>query len=101
MRRKGMRKLLLIVFLACASQQPLVQKVQSFRQARDRGDLATAQSYIAPGARLFFESRSGQGEPYTLTGGSWDHWDSYFHSRNQFTGWRTEGRSVTATVHET
>ena len=95
------RVLFLAAFVACASQQNNIRIVKNFRDSRERGDLTGAQAYIAPGARLWFEEKTGPGEPYTLSGGSWDHWDQYFHSRNELSDWRTEGQSVTASVHET
>jgi hypothetical protein len=98
-----MRKALwffLLASMSCASQ-PLVRRVQEFRDARDRGDFTSAQAYIAPGARLWYEEKKGDGEAYVLRGGSWDHWDTYFHGRNRLTDWRTTGRSVTATAYET
>jgi len=90
------------VFLAgCATSGP-VARVQQFRAAKDRGDIAGAQTFIAPGARLYFEDLSGAGEPYTIKGGGrWDHWDNYFHSRSVMTNWRREGNAVTADVVET
>src|SRR6478672_511761 len=92
--------LLMLIVAGCASQ-PLVRRVQAFRDAKERHDLATAQSFIAPGARQWYETKEGPGEPYTLGSGRWDHWDKYFHSRNVLTDWKVEGRSVTATAHET
>ena len=79
----------------------LIQRTQDFRALVTKGDLESAQAYVAPGARMYFEEVKGEGEPYKLGGGSWEHWDKYFHSRNELTDWRAEGRSVTATAHET
>jgi hypothetical protein len=88
------------MFVACASHNN-IRIVKNFRAATERDDLAAAQTYIAPGARLWFEDKTGEGEPYVPGGGSWEHWDKYFHSENRFTDWRTDGHSVTATVYET
>jgi len=90
----------LVLLAACASDR-MIQRVQDFRAAKERGDTSTAQSSIAPGARLWFENKTGEGEPYTLDGGSWEHWDNYFHSKNTMTNWRREGNAVTADVIET
>jgi hypothetical protein len=95
------RVLFLAAFVACASQQNNIRIVKNFREAREQGDLARAQAYIAPGARLWFENKTGPGEPYVLSGGSWDHWDTYFHSKNELSEWRTDARAVSATVNET
>jgi hypothetical protein len=90
----------LVLLTACASDR-MIRRVQDFRAAKERGDTSTAQSSIAPGARLWFENKAGEGEPYTLDGGSWDHWDQYFHSHNVMTNWRRDGNAVMADVVET
>ena len=90
----------LVLLSGCASD-PMIQRVREFRALKERGDIARAEGYIAPGARLWFENRSGEGEPFTLGGGSWDHWDKYFHSRSTFTNWNASGNAVTADVIET
>ncbi|HEX9161777.1 MAG TPA: hypothetical protein VF980_08735 [Thermoanaerobaculia bacterium] len=92
----------IIVFATACTSDRLIRRVQDFRAANDRGDLVTAQSYLAPDARQWFESRSGEGEPYKVGGVSrWSHWDEYFHSRNSLTNWRVEGNAVIADVEET
>ena len=91
---------MLLILTACASDRQ-IRRVQDFRAAKERGDMATAQTFVAPDARLWFETKTGEGEPYTVTGGSWQHWDEYFRSRNTMTNWRREGNAVTADVVET
>jgi hypothetical protein len=93
--------LFLAAFVACASDQNNIRIVKNFREARERRDFVTAQAYIAPEARVWFEEKAGRGEPFLLGGGSWDHWDHYFHSKTAFFRWRSHGRSVIASVRET
>jgi len=88
-----------VVAAGCASHA-LVGRVQTFRRALASGDLAAAHRLIAPDAREWYEEKKGPGIPYVPGGGRWSHWDSYFHSQNELTDWRVEGRNVTATVHE-
>ena len=97
-----MRKtvLLLVAVVACATDNN-IRTVKNFRAARERGDEAAVQRYVAPGARIFFERKEGAGEPFGAGGGSWDHWDAYFHARTVLSDWKTDGRAVTATAHET
>jgi hypothetical protein len=97
-----MRKplLLLIALVACATDNN-IRTVKNFRAARERGDEAAVASYVAPGARLWFENKEGPGEPFGKGGGSWDHWDQYFHARTTLTDWQDHGPSVTAVAHET
>jgi hypothetical protein len=98
-----MRKLvlLLIAFVACATENN-IRTVKNFRAARERGDSAAVERFVAPGARLWFESRDGLSEPFGAGGGSWDHWDHYFHAQTTLTDWTEHADgSVTATAHET
>ena len=90
----------LMVFAGCATNNA-VTRIQNFRAAKERGDLALASTFIAPGARQWFETKEGEGDPYTLKAGRWDHWDKYFHSHNTMTNWRSSGNAVTADVVET
>ena len=80
-----------------------IRIVQQFRQAREKGDLATARSYLAPDARIWFdqEQRTGAGAPWTLEPDDWDRWDRFFHSRTEYTDWQDLGDRVTAVGHET
>ena len=81
-----------------------VEVVQKFREAREKGDLAAARSYLAPDARIWFDQkeRTGAGAPWKLEpGGDWDGWDRFFHSRTEYTDWKDLGDRVTAIGHET
>jgi hypothetical protein len=95
------RVLFLAAFVACASQQNNIRIVKNFREARERRDFVTAQTYVAPGARVWYEEKTGPGEPLLLGGGRWDHWDHYFHSKTDLFNWRTDGQAVITSVHET
>jgi hypothetical protein len=80
-----------------------IRIVQQFREAREKGDLALARSYLAPDARIWFDQkeRTGAGAPWTLEPGDWDRWDRFFHSRTEYTDWQDLGDRVTALGHET
>ena len=97
-----MRSTIIIVVLvaACASQSA-IDRIEQFRAARERGDKAAAQTYVAPGARIWFEEKKGEGEPFGVGGGSWDHWDHYFHSHTTLSDWKQQGRTATAVANET
>jgi hypothetical protein len=100
MARRSLSAFCFLLASFCATQ-PLVRRAQEFRRHIERGEYAEAERFVAPGARMYFERREGAGEAYTVRGGSWDHWDTFFHSRNRLTDWRVNGRTVTATAHET
>ena len=100
MARRSVAALFFLLSAFCVTQ-PLIRRAQEFRDLIETGNYAEAERFVAPGARTFFEKREGPGEPYTVGGGSWAHWDSFFHSRNRLAEWRVNGRRVTATAHET
>ena len=92
--------LFLAAFVACATQNN-IRTVKNFRELRERRDFVRAQPFLAPDARVWFEEKSGPGEPFLLGGGRWDHWDQYFHSKSEFFDWREAGNAVTVSVRET
>ena len=97
-----MRSLLATAVLvtACASQSP-VDRIEAFRAAQQRGDTVAAQAYLAPDARIWFEEKKGEGDPFGVGGGRWDHWDQYFHSKTTLSDWKVDGRTATAVANET
>ena len=92
--------LCLLLFASCATQSA-VQRIEAFRAARERGDIAAARKYVAPDARIWFEEKKGEGEPFGVGGGRWDHWDQYFHSHTTLSGWEQEDTILTAVANET
>ena len=72
-----------------------IAKVQEFVAARKRGDEAAASALMAADAKIWWEAKTGPGEPWTL-GGKWSGWDAYFHSTNEYSDWREGRDSVTA-----
>jgi len=98
-----MRRIAVAVLLAgwaCASRTA-IERVRAYRAAVDRGDETAIARDLAPNARIWYEKKEGPGDPLTTGGGSWKHWDSFFHSRSRLGGWRSEGTRVSAVVHET
>ena len=72
-----------------------IAKVQALMAARKSGDEAAALALMAPDPRIWFDKRSGPGEPWGLVT-KWTHWDEYFHSRNDYSNFREAGGVVTA-----
>lgn len=86
---------------SCASRGP-IDRVQAYRDARARGDVAAEQQFLAPDARIWYEQRSGEGDPLRAGNiGRYQHWDELFRSRSSLRDWRVEGDAVSATVDET
>jgi hypothetical protein len=90
------------VLPAAADPDP-IDTVREFREAKERGDLSKARTFLAPDARIWFdmEERTGPGEPWTLEAGPWANWDRFFHSHTDLRDWRNEGGRVTAVGDET
>lgn len=91
---------LLLIAAACATSRPL-DVVQAYRIARERGDVAAEARYLVRDARMWYEERTGEGEPLRPgRSGRYAHWDEFFHSRSELRDWRVEGNAVSATVYE-
>ena len=72
-----------------------IAKVQALMAARQKGDEAAARALMTSDPRIWFDQRSGPGEPWGLAG-KWTHWDEYFHTRNDYSGFREASGTVTA-----
>lgn len=93
------KRLIFAIFLmtSCASHAH-IRAVLQFRALREKGDDAAVQAYVAPGAKIWFGQKEGEGS--SLLGNSWRHWDEYFHSHSEFTQWESHGNEVTAVGRE-
>jgi hypothetical protein len=83
---------------------PLAARAQGFRSLLERGQHDAARSLMAPDARRWWESREGDGQPWTIgpeTPGPWAAWDTHFGSTKEVIEWRTGTRSATAVIRET
>jgi len=90
----------LAVLSGCVSLNPGVRRLEDYLALRQAGD-PRALIWLAPGARIWYEQKTGDGEPYGAAG-RWDHWDRYFHSRGRYSGWTVAGDgAISAVVHET
>jgi len=49
---------------------------------------------MAPDARVWYDSKEGPGEPWSIGGGSWHDWDTHFHGTSEPTGWRSDDRGA-------
>ncbi len=72
-----------------------IAKVQALLAARKAGDEAAARALMAPDSRIWFEKKTGPGEPWGLVS-KWSHWDKYFHSQTDYSDFREAGDAVTA-----
>jgi hypothetical protein len=94
------RALILLILAGCATTDP-VARVQAYRDAHVRGDVDAESRFLAPDARMWYETREGDGEPLVAgRSGRYAHWDDYFHSSSTLTDWTVDGDAVTAVVHE-
>jgi len=90
-----------LIFAGCAGEK-LIRRAQAYSNAHSTGDLAAESRFLAPNARMWYEMRTGDGEPLKPgRTGRYAHWDAFFHSKSTLSGWTVHGREVTATVHET
>jgi hypothetical protein len=83
-----------------SSGAALIKRVKNYYEATRKKNFTAAQSLLAPDARTWFDKMVGDGDLWTAEGGTWTHWDSYFHGELTFRDWKADGNTVTATVHE-
>ena len=96
--------LLALLATACrTTRDPGVAIVESFREARDAGDLDAARSYMSADPRRWWDEKEGEGSPWTLgTGGPWSAWDDHFNGvTERVTDWQVEDDAVHADFFET
>jgi hypothetical protein len=74
---------------------PLKRNWAAYRAAKQRGDYATAATYLAPDARIWFEKKEGPGHPLKPKGGPYKDWDKEFKSKSTREDVRVEGRALT------
>jgi imidazolonepropionase-like amidohydrolase len=72
-----------------------IAKVKALLAARKAGDEAAARALTSSDPRIWFDRKSGAGEPWGPVS-KWSHWDAYFHSRTDYSGFREAGDAVTA-----
>jgi hypothetical protein len=86
-----------------AEDEALVPIVQRYREAKKHDELEAQRALLAPGARMWFETKEGEGEKLGEAGGGdpWKDWDDFFHSEGTLEDAVVEGRSVRTTVSET
>ena len=72
-----------------------IAKVRQLMAAREKRDEAVARSLMTSDPRIWFDKRTGPGEPWGLAG-RWMHWDDYFHTQNDYSDFRAAGDTVSA-----
>ena len=76
---------LALLVAACASTRPpsTLEVVQTFREARESGDLDTARALMSEEPRVWYGEREGDGRPWTLGAGRWKAWDEHFNGSSE------------------
>ena len=64
----------------------LVELIESFRGARDAGELERARAMLASDPRVWYDTRD-EGLPWRLGGGRWRTWDEHFKSESKPGPW--------------
>lgn len=88
---------------AIDEDSPLVATVTKYREAKKKGDLPTQRALLAPGARMWFEKKEGEGSKLGEEGSGdpWKDWDAFFRSESSLEETVVLERTVRATVRET
>lgn len=85
------------------ASNPLVATVLRYRDAKRRNDRDAQRATLATDARMWFETRDGQGSKLDAEsdGDPWAGWDRFFRSEGILEAAVVTARSVRATVSET
>ncbi|MCG3132002.1 MAG: hypothetical protein FLDDKLPJ_02812 [Phycisphaerae bacterium] len=79
-----------------------IAAVRRYNELVDGGQMASARSLVAPGARVWYESPVGEGNPWTPGEGSWSGWDRHFNSSKRIVGdYQRDDEAVWAVFDET
>jgi hypothetical protein len=101
MRLRSLCASVLWLAASCASQRPIAI-VRAYREAHVRGDTDAERRYLSPAARIWYEQKTGDGDPLSAgKSGRYAHWDDFFHSRATLRDWSVSDNAVSATVSET
>ena len=72
-----------------------IAKVRELLAARQSGDEAAARALMSLEARIWWETRSGPGQPWGLVS-QWSNWDSFFRAQNDYDDFQEAGDAITA-----
>jgi hypothetical protein len=86
--------------LSCSGNSERIETAESFRKARAAHDYKLASKFLAENARIWFESREGDGAELGSGGGPWTNWDIHFKSGSTHGKWFENGDSVWTIVTE-
>lgn len=89
----GLILMLGILVGGCSNPDSLQSKAERFFELREEGKTTAARAMIAHDARIWFESRDGEGRAWNLDG-PWTTWDSVFNSTHDFSDWTATDSSV-------
>ena len=97
--------LLGLLAFSCADSTPppadRIAAVESLRAAIDQGDIDAAKKFLTDDRRLWYEERTGEGEPWKIDGGTWKGWDEHFHGRSErVSEWVVADGAVSAEMQE-
>lgn len=72
-----------------------IRLAREYRRAVTAGDTARVDELQAPGARIWFEEKSGPGRPLNTKGkGPWAQWDTFFRARSEQSDYVIQGNAV-------
>ena len=87
-----------LVVVGCSS--PLEDRWLAYRAAKAAGDHEAVREYLADDARIWFESRDGDGSPIRAEGGPYAEWDRVFRSTSTHDDVLVDGNRLSSIVSE-
>ncbi len=82
-----------LLLLACGESNSPIARAKRFYELREQRRFDAARAMMAADARIWYQSRNGEGEPWRLDG-PWSTWDSVFNARLDLRDWTEVDSSV-------
>lgn len=99
---RGLLAAALAALLLAGCTHRNVRSLERFRSLTEAGELDRARAMMSDDPRVWWETREGDGAPWTLGAGRWHAWDTHFRGASTHDRWRTAdgGRTVWAVFEE-
>ena len=92
--------ILSLLTISCSDNRSMIEKIESFRAAREAGNYEAAEFFLAADAHVWFEKREGEGTPLQMGYGPYKNWDEHFNSKGTVGEWTVEDNTVWAVANE-
>ena len=87
--------------LSCSTDDDKVHIAEAFRAARQARNYNEAAKFVSSNARIWFDTKEGEGSLLNAGAGPWVDWDTHFNSSGSHGEWFVDTDSIWTIVTET